>query len=275
MHATALRLRLSQAVGTSQTVGIKDGEASIINLSNSVLDGVSDSVSDSVSNGVSDSLTVSLTDSLSAFIGTRESSTVCASLQGLEGLAVVRLNRIGEVRARGLDSCVRVDGPTFQHTLKLEHAVGSLQMAAPVAIRMRGGLVRVLADAPKYGAHTTEILGALHWRRLLLSSAAVAAWSRTYLPYGTESGACMVRGTRTVILACRHNVCHSCLAAARRSACPLCGNPHELDVSRLRLLACEWKGAYGQWRRGEAYGAIDLERRFRPRDASHRRTRSV
>ena len=78
------------------------------------------------------------------------------------GLTAVALCSLSLLRARHAVPEMRLDGPSFQFLTDPEHPAGSaLTYFAPIAVRPSKGsspLVVPLPSAPKYGAHTREVL---------------------------------------------------------------------------------------------------------------------
>lgn len=152
--------------------------------------------------------------------------------------------------------------------------MGVVTIAAPVAVRMRGLCeAPALSPAPKYGAHTREVLSSLvgdvgHAKALLLDAAA-EGWCSEYVPFAPACDGCATTESKALPLGCGHQVCARCLTT---DACPTCGKAHGVDDVTLRMvLIAEFRAGYGRWRRGLGAGARDL----RERAPGHARTRSV
>ena len=198
------------------------------------------------------------------------------------GLSAVPLCSLASLRTRCKVERYDPSGKTFQFVTHADHPVGALTMVAPCAVRRRGGpggrpggSLRSesgapssssstppplhpppsLSFAPKYGAHTLEVLAEARQTKALLLGAASTGWSRSYVPFSTPCGACSAR-RRLVVLACGHPLCYACLSGMQAShTCPTCMEAHRLDPFAMRAAAEEWKGAYARWRRGGARGA--------------------
>ena len=131
---------------------------------------------------------------------------------------------------------------TFAFHSMYNHPIGSLQIVAPIALRM-DHIPRILTHAPKYGAHTHELT-------VTPSSSFSCAWSVSYMPRTPPCAACACRGLRRFVLPCDHTVCALC---AFDILCQVCGRAH--DVLMISGKVQEWRNMYAGWRRGEAQGA--------------------
>lgn len=174
-----------------------------------------------------------------------------------DGAPPVRVRTFAEVARDGVrPGCCK---GTFLFDVHHAHPMGSVRMVRPCAMRMNG-LRRDLPPAPKYGAHTVEVLGEVAVRHLLLRGAASCAWSARYIPRARECDRCAERGT-LVMLNCEHRLCRTCLVGEK---CAVCGRWHETDVAVLRERRRQHVCDYGAWRRGASRGARDAHRMFDP-----------
>ena len=180
-------------------------------------------------------------------------AVVAVPLRGLDAV------RAAHLRAAPAAADLRPDGaPTFQFLHQRDHPVGgSLLVVAPHAVRAAPPLTRADAPpAPRYGAHTRAVVGALPGGRALLQlGIAAEGWGAGggYIPAAAPCDACGLRGrTRFVLPACDHVACALCLAGP---ACPRCGAPHGLADVGADARRAEWRERYGRWRRGAARGA--------------------
>lgn len=167
-------------------------------------------------------------------------------------------------RVRAVD----MEGPTFQYLYLPDHPM-CVQMVAFNAVR--SSMICSLAYAPKYGAHTYEVLNPID-PTLLLRGVASAAWSREYVPYSAPCDRCHTRGHRRIVLPeCNHNVCVPC-SRVRLGACAVCGTRYAMDA-RVRI--DRWRSEYASWRRGGANGSRgDLTNLASQKTHTARRTRS-
>lgn len=199
--------------------------------------------------------------SLAAAIAPRGADALVAALHAA-GVGAARLVRLGELRTRCTRTRFDPRGGSYQFVLQPDHPIGALLMVAPVATRLWDA---PLAPAPKYGAHTREVLTALRAYGTLLSGGAACAWSRSYMPFASACDRCG-RRVHLIVLPCDHALCADCLPSCAR--CAVCGW-HETDRGALRRAVLHWRGDYAAWRRGSARGARDMERRFvTPPDAT-------
>lgn len=213
---------------------------------------------------VSQTLDVHTFAALNAWLARHSATDACTILRRM-GIEAQPLVRGDDLRKRYTIGRPMVKhGRTYQYLSIPDHPIGHLEMVAPVAIRMSD--IRIsLPHAPKYGQHTIHVLTQLCCRRALLTKGARSSWSQHYLPYASECAKCGLRGRPTVVVACSHSLCYTCLAESAASrACPICSIPHELDIFRLRSITSAWKSAYASWRRGNAHGSSDIETIFRP-----------
>ena len=113
---------------------------------------------------------------LGAWLRTMPCDRVLALCRALR-VPAVRLDRLGDIcRRYAVERCV-LRGPTYQFVRQREHPMGKVTMVAPLAVRMER--IRTdLSPAPKYGAHTAEILG----RDLVAQGVASTEWSHSYMP---------------------------------------------------------------------------------------------
>ena len=210
-------------------------------------------------------------DHVEAALARMPTAEACARLFDV-GVAAVPLRDLAQVRHAHLVTRVErgVGAPTFQFELQKTHPMGVVTIAAPVAVRMRGRYgTRALSPAPKYGAHTREVLSALGHAKALLLDAAAEEWCSEYVPFAPACDACSKTESKALPLGCGHQVCARCLTT---DACPTCGKAHGVDDVTLRMvLIAEFRAGYGRWRRGLGAGARDL----RERPPGHARTRSV
>jgi crotonobetainyl-CoA:carnitine CoA-transferase CaiB-like acyl-CoA transferase len=212
---------------------------------------------------------VSSEEALRARFAQLTCSEVC-TLCARTGASATPLRLLRDVCAAHAVEAASPEGPSYQFLMQRDHPIGSLLIAAPVAVRMPG-LRLGMPPAPKYGAHTREVLAQVHAAKLLLlPSVAAAAWSRDYLPFRSPCAQCGTR-TRLVVLRCSHKLCEACLDG---KACGVCGAPHEMAIAKLRRNYLAWKRAYNDWRRGASKGARDAHTMFRP-DARLRRVHSM
>lgn len=188
------------------------------------------------------------------------------------GVQLMRLRRLGEVRKMYTADHCKLDGGSYQFVVQKDHPIGSLTIAAPLAVRM-GGLDLTLPFAPKYGTHTMDVLTEVHMSKLVLFDKVVAtSWSKTYMPYDSRCAECGTRARLVILNCCEHKVCSVCLNRAA-CYCTMCHEPHLMELTTLRDNYRKWKNAYNDWRRGEHKGSRDSKRIFWP-DIGMKRTSS-
>lgn len=162
------------------------------------------------------------------------------------------------------------------------HPAGSpLTYFAPIAIRPTTPLVVPLPHAPRYGAHTREVLAeaGIDATPLFTRGVASEGWSTAYLPgvqvkvpgevkvevkaeVAAEMETCPVCLEdligRRVELGCSHSLCSGCATKcgdAGHRRCPICRVPHLLHPSRLAQRSTAWRQRYAAWRDGQSAGA--------------------
>ena len=148
-----------------------------------------------------------------------------AALRAL-GLTVVPLAHMARVRAAHTCSATTRCGLSVQFVRRPHHPIGGCVVAVgPVAMRM-GGQRLLLTDAPKYGAHTMDVLHALGMTRVLRPAeggptVARCAWSRQYMPFTVRCDVCGQGGRAMVSLRCDHKFCFACIDGGG-DECPVC-----------------------------------------------------
>jgi len=187
---------------------------------------------------------------------------------GVDAVPLASLASLRAAHTRPEAACdVGLAAPTFQFLAHAHHPVGALTMFAPCAVRSArgGGLVVPLRHAPKYGAHTRELLAeaGIDAPPLLQRAVAALSWSEQYLPRQrgarTTCPVCLGAMERAIQLVCAHALCADCAqrcSDAGHTRCPVCRHPHLLDPKALGARRDEWRTAYAGWRKGHIAGAV-------------------
>lgn len=147
---------------------------------------------------------------------------------------------------------------SYQFLACPDHPLGRVVMAAPVAIRMRQVRYELSPVAPKYGAHTEQLLRSIRKSELLLTEVACASWCTDYIP---ARGPCAVCREAVALLAlpCSHALCLECCRVSFRrgdsevSRCPTCRQGHGMSPEDLAWTL--WRREYLSWRTGAPRGA--------------------
>lgn len=230
-----------------------------------------------------------LASSLASIFASTFSAHEWVALLRRTGVDSTLLASMSALRAKHIRPASAVDvthgAPTFQFLQYKDHPVGTLTLFAPCSVRLSvPGLSVPLSHAPKYGAHTVEVLQSAHIEvtPLLQRGAAAISWSTQYLPApGASSAAlqgtvvqqckpqvdrskhpgcpvCLGDMTSAIQLSCSHSLCVDCAercSKAGHERCPVCRHPHLLDPTKLGERRDAWRTAYGGWRKGRASGA--------------------
>lgn len=212
------------------------------------------------------------------------------------GVVSVKLCSLSNLRGKHSTSELQLHGSTFQFLTDHHHPAGSaVTYFAPLAVRpWLTPLVAPLPSAPKYGAHTRQVLveAAIDADALIRRGAASESWSEAYLPgpiptappqLGSPEAqvapnaeaaqqriaaraidrlqrcpVCLEAIVRRVELSCSHSLCASCAAKcgeAGHRRCPVCRVPHLLHPEKLAERSNAWRKSYAAWRVGKHSGA--------------------